>query len=106
MAAIPTPRKTEGDALVYTLTADEVRRLLNNAKTGSRFAIAVSANLPIAGDDDHCFPGYTNIKVGCDAAIAFAADMLRNLEERGARIKVYVYPSTSALLTGAYYVVG
>jgi hypothetical protein len=52
------------------------------------FFVAAHVNLPIADKPDHHFPGYTNVRVDYQRAVAYVTETLRYLEKRGARINV------------------
>lgn len=72
------------------LTKDEAIKFLRKKRTikGYQCYIGASINLPIKDKEDRVFPGYTTIPVSFKVAENIINDLLKNLEDRGAMIRI------------------
>lgn len=88
---------TEKKELV--LTKAEADAFIRNASGKVAFNVRVSAVLPV-GDDGQAFEGSTFISISRAQARKIVKDMLRNLEERGARVRLHLTPPDARWMDG------
>lgn len=88
--------------LEHILTRADALAMLKRAPSGSRFLVAVRAELPIVDNPTRCFPGFACVSVSRAEAIKVANDLLsETLEQRGARLSIRELTEVLNLISGA-----
>lgn len=94
--------------LEHILTRAEALAMLKRAPSGSRFLVAVRAELPIVDNPTKIFPGFACVSVSRAEAIRIADSLLsETLEQRGARLSIRVSTRESEVIgSRTYYHIG
>lgn len=91
----------DSDTVVHKLTRAEAVAMIKKAPTGTRFAVHIRGDAPVADNDDECYAGcfFSSIAVSRKDAMRIAGEGITdNLEEKGARIRLSVYIWTNPVL--------
>ena len=85
------------DSIKHTLNTRDAKLLIRKAHVGSYFYACCSVQLPTpTSEEDKArgitrgFPGYTSVKISRKASLRLVADLLKDFEERGARINIRI----------------
>jgi hypothetical protein len=89
------------DTVVHKLTRADAVEMIKKAPTGTRFAVHIRGDAPVADNDDQCYAGRfsSSISISRKDAMRIAGEgITAPLEEKGARIRLSVYTWESGTL--------
>lgn len=99
------------DTVVHKLKRAEAVAMIKKAPTGTRFAVHIRGDVPVADNDEQCYPGRfsSSISVSRKDAMRIAGEGITDkLEENGGRIRLSVYTWTNSVLgnSSTYWIGG
>lgn len=79
---------------IYNATREEAQKIIKAAKAGATFNVSIRMDLPIEGQEGHCFRdgGASYLPLSKKEALRLIHDLVSDtLEERGARLRIRTY---------------